>query len=109
MARTGLQKEVIELYRQGVRNAMSKAPDQRQAFLIHLRYNFHHPPLTSRDFTAVEFQIRKFRRTLEMLSQPSTQRIGLSQDMRDWWANEVERAHARATITEMKKAKAASS
>ncbi|KLT40310.1 hypothetical protein CC85DRAFT_330019 [Cutaneotrichosporon oleaginosum] len=107
MARTGLQKEVIELYRRGVRNAMSKAPDQREAFLIHLRYTFRHPPLTPRDFTAIEHQIRRFRRTLEMLSEPSTQRIGLSDDMRYWWANEVERAHARAAIAEMKKAKAA--
>lgn len=44
-----------------------------------------------------------------MLSEPSTQRIGLSDDMRHWWANEVERAHARAAIAATKKAQDASS
>lgn len=39
-----------------------------------------------------------------MLSEPSTQRIGLSDDMRHWWANEVERAHARAARATLKKA-----
>ncbi|TXT13702.1 hypothetical protein VHUM_01069 [Vanrija humicola] len=96
MARSGLQQEVINLYRQGVRNAMSKGKDQRNQFLIHLRYNFHHPPLTARDYTAIEHQIRKFGRTLEMLSEPSVRHIGVSSDMEHWWANEVARAHARA-------------
>ncbi len=66
----------------GVQNAFSKAPvsrqllsflaslisyehlvtradrqEQREAFLIHLRYSFHNPPLTARDFTAIEHQV----------------------------------------------------
>lgn len=41
-----------------------------------------------------------------MLSEPSVQRIGLSDDMRYWWANEVERAHARAAKAAMKKGEA---
>lgn len=41
----------------GVRNAYSKPPAVREAFLIHLRYNFHNPPLTQRDYTAIEHQV----------------------------------------------------
>lgn len=48
-------------------------------------------------------KIRKFTRTLEMLSEPSVQRIGVSDDMRDWWANEIDRAHARAAKAELKR------
>lgn len=35
-------------------------------------------------------------RTLEMLSEPSVKHIALGSDQKDWWANEIERAHARA-------------
>jgi hypothetical protein len=100
---------------------------------VHLRYNFHHPPLTARDYTAIEHQVgrlrhvhghlsptgrpsyivqvafqltlqlRKFSRTLDMLESPSVLRIHVSDDMRDWWSNEVARAHARAEKAALKK------
>jgi hypothetical protein len=60
------------------------------------------PPLTVA-LALVHTQIRKFSRTLEMLSEPSVQRIGVGQDMHDWWANEVERAKARAAKAGMNK------
>jgi hypothetical protein len=34
-------------------------------------------------------------RTLEMLSEPSVQRISVSSEMEDWWQNEVKRSGGR--------------
>ncbi|WWC73060.1 uncharacterized protein I206_107025 [Kwoniella pini CBS 10737] len=95
MTRSGLQQDVINLYRQGVRNAMSKTPEARQSFLLHLRYNFRNPPLRQRDYTAIEHQLRKMSRTLEMLSESSTQRISISPEWKDWWAEEVYKAKTK--------------
>ncbi|WVQ63864.1 uncharacterized protein L199_002020 [Kwoniella botswanensis] len=95
MTRSGLQQDVINLYRQGVRNAMSKTPESRPNFLLHLRYNFRHPQLRQRDYTAIEHQLRKMSRTLEMLSEPSTQRISISPEWQQWWDDEVRRSRSR--------------
>jgi hypothetical protein len=38
-----------------------------------------------------------------MLESPSVLRIHVSDDMRDWWSNEVARAHARAEKAALKK------
>ncbi|WWD21240.1 hypothetical protein CI109_105724 [Kwoniella shandongensis] len=89
MVRSGLQQDVINMYRQGVRNAMSKTAEARPAFLLHLRYNFRHPHLRPRDYTAIEHQLRRMSRTLEMLSDPSVQRISVSNEMRSWWDGEI--------------------
>ncbi|KAL7421298.1 hypothetical protein Q5752_004183 [Cryptotrichosporon argae] len=94
--RSGLQQDVINLYRQGLRNVYSKAEAVRPAFLLHLRYSFHHPRLTRRDYIGIEHQLRRMARTIEMLSEPSVQRINVSADMAAWWAGEVARVRAGA-------------
>nr|XP_018259214.1 uncharacterized protein I303_08142 [Kwoniella dejecticola CBS 10117]OBR81372.1 hypothetical protein I303_08142 [Kwoniella dejecticola CBS 10117] len=38
-------------------------------------------------------------RTLEMLSEPSTQRISISPEWKDWWAGEVQNARTRTKAT----------
>ncbi|WVR09044.1 hypothetical protein IAU60_006104 [Kwoniella sp. DSM 27419] len=98
MVRSGLQQDVINMYRQGVRNAMSKSPEARPNFMLHLRYHFRNPQLRQRDYTAIEHQLRRMSRTLEMLSEPSTQRIGISQDWRQWWAEEVQKTKTRVAL-----------
>lgn len=35
----------------------NRTQEARNEFLIHLRYNFHNPPLTFRDYTAIEHQV----------------------------------------------------
>ncbi|WVF65520.1 hypothetical protein IAT40_000248 [Kwoniella sp. CBS 6097] len=56
MVRSGLQHDVIKMYRQGVKIAMSKSPEARPNFMLHLRYHFRNPPLRQRDYTAIEHQ-----------------------------------------------------
>ncbi|WRT69103.1 uncharacterized protein IL334_006087 [Kwoniella shivajii] len=99
MTRSGLQQDVINLYRQGLRNAMSKPAEARPNFMLHLRYNFRHPKLRQRDYTAIEHQLRKMSRTLEMLSEPSTQRISISPEWKDWWNDEIDKTRTRPVST----------
>ncbi|KIR52566.1 hypothetical protein I315_04810 [Cryptococcus gattii Ru294] len=94
MVKSGLQQDVINLYRKGIRIALSK-PAVRPAFVLHLRYNFRHPPLKQRDYVAIEHQLRKMSKTLEMLSEPSVQKISVSEEMEAWWAKEVSRVRSR--------------
>lgn len=44
-------------------------------------------------------------RTLETLESPSVQRIHVSQDMFDWWTNQVALARARAEKAALNKDK----
>ncbi|ORY28804.1 hypothetical protein BCR39DRAFT_186998 [Naematelia encephala] len=94
MVRSGLQSDVIKMYRQGVRNAYSKPQEVRGSFLLHLRYNFRNPPLGPRDYTAIEHQLRRMSRTLEMLSDPSVRNLTISDEMRDWWAASLQESHS---------------
>ncbi|WVQ93192.1 hypothetical protein IAU59_000256 [Kwoniella sp. CBS 9459] len=98
MVRSGLQHDVIKMYRQGVKNAMTKSPEARPNFMLHLRYHFRNPPLRQRDYTAIEHQLRRMSRTLEMLSEPSTQRMAVSDEWKAWWADEVQKTKARVAL-----------
>ncbi|QPK66954.1 hypothetical protein CNBG_9695 [Cryptococcus deuterogattii R265] len=95
MIRSGLQQDVINLYRKGMRIALSKPAQVRPAFVLHLRYNFRNPPLKQRDYVAIEHQLRKMSKTLEMLSEPSVQKISVSEEMEAWWAKEVSKVRSR--------------
>lgn len=44
--------------------------------------------------------------SLEYLAMPSVQRMSVSSDMREWWANEIERAHARAAKAALQRERA---
>ena len=80
----------------------------RPAFLLHVRYNFRNPQLKQRDHTAIEHQVshrshhqetsahvqlRRMSKTLEMLSEPSVQRISVSEEMQQWWQDEINRVN----------------
>lgn len=41
----------------GRRVYTDEVKESRQSFLLHLRYNFHNPPLGPRDYTAIEHQV----------------------------------------------------
>ncbi|GHJ88423.1 hypothetical protein NliqN6_4825 [Naganishia liquefaciens] len=95
--RSGLQKEVIALYRRGMRNVMKKPADAQPNFLLHLRHSFRVPELSVRDHTAIEYQIRKFTRTLETLESENVRRMGVSKEMIDWWDKQVEQTLHRGS------------
>ena len=44
-------------------------------------------------------QLRKVGRTIEMLGEPSVQRISVGSEVEEWWAEELARKRAQAVQT----------
>ncbi|CAK7568447.1 MAG: hypothetical protein SEPTF4163_006437 [Sporothrix epigloea] len=66
---SGLQREVLSLYRQSLRASRQKPEDSRAHFKDYARSEFvRHRDLEKRDFGAIEFLLRKGRRQLEVMS-----------------------------------------
>ncbi|KAK1755070.1 complex 1 protein-domain-containing protein [Echria macrotheca] len=76
MRLSGLQKEILSLYRQCLRACRSK-PEAKQAhFRSFARNEFNkNMGIDKRDFGAIEFLLRKGRRQLEMYSSPGVKDI----------------------------------
>ncbi|KAL2284593.1 hypothetical protein FJTKL_08940 [Diaporthe vaccinii] len=77
MARlSGLQKEVLNLYRQCLRETRKKPDVARKHFEAFARSEFHkNLSIEKRDFAAIEFLLRKGRRQLESYSGPGIKDI----------------------------------
>ncbi|KAK0630058.1 complex 1 protein-domain-containing protein [Bombardia bombarda] len=76
MRLSGLQKEVLSLYRQCLRECRKKPDTARQHFKSFARNEFDkNMGIEKRDFAAVEFLLRKGRRQLEMYSSPGVKNI----------------------------------
>ncbi len=66
---SGLQKDVLSLYRRCLRAARLKPQDHRPNFYRFARHEFERNlGIDRKDFSAVEFMIRKGERQLEMYS-----------------------------------------
>lgn len=73
---SGLQRDVLALYRQCLRAARQKPADTRPNFERFARREFErHVELDKKDFSAVEFYIRKGHRQLETYSAPGITNI----------------------------------
>jgi succinate dehydrogenase assembly factor 1 len=69
---SGLQKDVLSLYRRCLRAARSKPSDTRPNFETFARREFdRNASMDRKDFGAVEFMLRKGERQLEMYSAPN--------------------------------------
>ncbi|KAL1839525.1 hypothetical protein VTJ49DRAFT_1427 [Mycothermus thermophilus] len=76
MRLSGLQKEVLSLYRQCLRECRKKPEVSRNRFLRFARSEFDkNIKIDKRDFTAIEFLLRKGRRQLEVYSSPGVKDI----------------------------------
>ncbi|KAH7035058.1 uncharacterized protein B0I36DRAFT_429274 [Microdochium trichocladiopsis] len=76
MALSGLQKEVLALYRQCLRAARQKPEATQSHFKAYARAEFGKSILISKkDFSAIEFLLRKGRRQLDLYSQPNIRDI----------------------------------
>ncbi|KAK5987575.1 Succinate dehydrogenase assembly factor 1 [Cladobotryum mycophilum] len=76
MRLSGLQKEVLALYRQCLRESRKKPQSTRPHFEKFARSEFvKHISIDKRDFAAVEFLLRKGRRQLEVYSSPGIKDI----------------------------------
>ncbi|EGW30751.1 uncharacterized protein SPAPADRAFT_72684 [Spathaspora passalidarum NRRL Y-27907] len=77
MARlSGLQREVLKLYRQCVRTVKTKPPSAQEHWRKFIRGEFkRYQHLTKKDFGAIEHLIRVGHRRFEMLSDPQIKDI----------------------------------
>ncbi|CAM1507228.1 Fc.00g068690.m01.CDS01 [Cosmosporella sp. VM-42] len=71
MRLSGLQKEVLALYRNCLRESRRKPESTRTHFESFARAEFQRNlEIEKRDFAAIEFLLRKGRRQLEVYSSP---------------------------------------
>ncbi|KAL2260135.1 hypothetical protein VTK26DRAFT_5962 [Humicola hyalothermophila] len=76
MRLSGLQREVLGLYRQCLRECRKKPEATRPHFQAFARAEFEkNITIDRRDFGAIEFLLRKGRRQLEMYSSPGVKDI----------------------------------
>lgn len=73
---SGLQRDVLSLYRNCLRAARTKPPDARPNFKAFARKEFErHKALDKKDFSAIEFFLRKGNRQLEIYREPGVHNI----------------------------------
>ncbi|EGR47775.1 uncharacterized protein TRIREDRAFT_108481 [Trichoderma reesei QM6a] len=76
MRLSGLQKEVLALYRQCLRECRKKPQDTRAHFEKFVRAEFsRNITIEKRDFAAIEFLLRKGHRQLDVYSSPGIKDI----------------------------------
>lgn len=76
MRLSGLQKDVLSLYRSCLRESRKKPKAARSHFQAFARSEFEkNIQIDKRDFAAVEFLLRKGRRQLEVYSAPGVKDI----------------------------------
>ncbi|KAK1832798.1 complex 1 protein-domain-containing protein [Podospora conica] len=76
MRLSGLQKEILSLYRQCLRECRKKPDGSRPHFKTFARNEFDkNLGLDKRDFAAIEFLLRKGRRQLEIYASPGVKDI----------------------------------
>lgn len=76
MRLSGLQKQVLALYRDCLKEAAKKPPDARDNFKTFARNEFkQNVLLDKKDFSAIEYLLRKGQRQLEIYSSPDIKNI----------------------------------
>ncbi|KZF24644.1 hypothetical protein L228DRAFT_245630 [Xylona heveae TC161] len=76
MRLSGLQKEVLALYRRCLREAAKKPIESRDNFKAFARSEFRrNTAMDKRDFGAIEYLLRKGERQLEMYASPGITNI----------------------------------
>ncbi|OAX44293.1 hypothetical protein K503DRAFT_861530 [Rhizopogon vinicolor AM-OR11-026] len=87
--KSGLQKDVLALYRRALRMVRTKPALTQPKFLLFLRYTFHTQAssVSPRNIAAIEHLLRRGKRQLEIYEQPSVRDCQISQAMRDWEQN----------------------
>ncbi|SCU79883.1 LADA_0B03796g1_1 [Lachancea dasiensis] len=73
---SGLQREVLQMYRQCIRAAHRKPKESQHNFIRYIRGEFHkHRDLARKDFSTIEHLLRVGYRRLETYSAPEVRDI----------------------------------
>ncbi|KAJ3894290.1 hypothetical protein GG344DRAFT_41292 [Lentinula edodes] len=86
LRRSGLQKDVLSIYRRALRMVKTKPPSTQNKFSLYIRYTFRSnaSSVSPRDVSAIEHLMRKGKRQLEMYEHPSVKDCWVSEEMRNW-------------------------
>ncbi|KAM5535032.1 hypothetical protein V8D89_011260 [Ganoderma adspersum] len=106
LRRSGLQKEVLSLYRRALRMANAKPPAVQGKFQLFVRYTFKTQAATvsPRDIAAIEHMLRRGRRQLEMYEDPKVRDCFVTTDMLQWATHnpgKANRPHAGSPDSEL--------
>ncbi|KAK9253954.1 complex 1 protein-domain-containing protein [Lipomyces tetrasporus] len=75
---TGLQRDVLHLYRSCLRAIRKKPPDSRNNFRIFTRQQFQqHRGISKSDFTTIEYLLRRGRHQLETYSNNGVRNVAI--------------------------------
>ncbi|KAK9450001.1 uncharacterized protein V1518DRAFT_415277 [Limtongia smithiae] len=75
---TGLQREVLSLYRSSIRAIRTKPPENRANFVAFVRSQFRpHLALSKSDFATIEYLLRKGSHQLETYSNPGVRNVSV--------------------------------
>lgn len=94
LGKSGLQKDVLALYRRAIRMVNTKPPPTRPKFLLLVRYTFrvNASSVSPRDVSAIEHLMRKGTRQLEMYENLGVKDCWLSEEMLLW--DEMRKTHS---------------
>ncbi|EPT05236.1 hypothetical protein FOMPIDRAFT_1027424 [Fomitopsis schrenkii] len=94
---SGLQKEVLALYRRALRMAHSKPSTVRDKFDLFVRYTFRAraSSVMPRDVAAIEHLLRHGRRQVEMYEDNKVRNCFVSREMLDWGQHHKRRTFER--------------
>ncbi|KAG7088431.1 hypothetical protein E1B28_012424 [Marasmius oreades] len=86
LRKSGLQKEVLSLYRRALRMVRSKSSAGRPKFSLFIRYTFrtNATSISPRNVSAIEHLLRKGRRQLDLYESPSVKDCWVSEEMKTW-------------------------
>ncbi|KAJ3854458.1 hypothetical protein EV368DRAFT_36691 [Lentinula lateritia] len=86
LRRSGLQKDVLSIYRRALRMVKTKPPSTQDKFSLYIRYTFRSnaSSVSPRDVSAIEHLMRKGKRQLEMYEHPSVKDCWVSEEMQNW-------------------------
>ncbi|KIK52048.1 hypothetical protein GYMLUDRAFT_180533 [Collybiopsis luxurians FD-317 M1] len=89
LRKSGIQKDVLSLYRRALRMVKTKPPSTQDKFSLFVRYTFRQnaSSVSPRDVNAIEHLMRKGKRQLEMYEHPSVKDCRVSHEMREWQKN----------------------
>jgi len=84
--RSGLQNEVLALYRRALRMVRTKPPTTRPKFRLFIRYTFHanSTRITPRNVGAIEHLLRKGERQLAIYEDKAVRDCWVSEQMIAW-------------------------
>ncbi|PAV17196.1 heat shock [Pyrrhoderma noxium] len=84
--RSGLQKDVLALYRRALRLIPTKPADTQHKFYAYIRYTFHQNArnISPRDIHAIEHLMRVGKRQIEHLETNSVKDCWIAKEAQNW-------------------------